>query len=462
MITPLRNWLSVCFLLLPSSILAQSTADKAARVAASESSVSILVNPGVPVEATAYYRRLQVRIGLPLIDAADNLTANLDQLIKHFGFTGLSAKDLEELGSFDLMPSDTASFDALAARVSDPAAFKASLTFDAFRNDNVLVSRFFAPKIVDYSSTPPFTPGWRKLVRLKALAGSDAFKANLLEAYNFVRADAAVDPFDKNTSKNNQVILVPRTFTKGTEDSAFFMVFLEKPSYTLGLALEGVAFDLPVLNQKSYFVPGACAQCHGHDARSGDQSPKPADGVFRAARVNYLDTDQWHDMVRHDFPQVAASANGVVFDGTKVTTSPAYKKAFDVIRKLNTGARDQNRTVETGDFKIGAAEFWLSSHVNSDEPISFDKRVLSLGGAVWNMAVQDEKDLLDTLNRYCFRCHSSIRYNVFDKQSTGDSSFGMEARLRLKQDNPRFMPNGRILPDPERERLINLINKVFP
>lgn len=229
MITPLRNWLSVCFLLLPSSILAQSTADKAARVAASESSVSILVNPGVPVEATAYYRRLQVRIGLPLIDAADNLTANLDQLIKHFGFTGLSAKDLEELGSFDLMPSDTASFDALAARVSDPAAFKASLTFDAFRNDNVLVSRFFAPKIVDYSSTPPFTPGWRKLVRLKALAGSDAFKANLLEAYilfNFVRADAAVDPFDKNTSKNNQVILVPRTFTKGTEDSAFFMVFL--------------------------------------------------------------------------------------------------------------------------------------------------------------------------------------------------------------------------------------------
>lgn len=152
----------------------------------------------------------------------------------------------------------------------------------------------------------------------------------------------------------------------------------------------------------------------------------------------------------------------MVFDGTKVTTSPAYKKAFDVIRKLNTGARDQNRTVETGDFKIGAAEFWLSSHANSDEPISFDKRVLSLGGAVWNMAVQDEKDLLDTLNRYCFRCHSSIRYNVFDKQSTGDSSFGMEARLRLKQDNPRFMPNGRILPDPERERLINLINKVFP
>lgn len=460
-----RFWWVLLCLLSPMAVVGQDTIGRTPETAESMSSVSILVNPGEEAEAIKYYQRLQNRIELQLLDASNNPTANLDQLINHFGFQGISAKDLEELPSFALMPSDDAAFDALAAQVTDPVAFKTLLTLESFENDNVLVSRFFAPKIVDYSALQPFTPGWRKLVRLKALPGSPAFNANLSEAYilfNFVRADAAADPFESNTSKNNQVILVPRTFSKGVDDSAYFMVFLEKPAYTLGFALEGVAFDLPALKQDKYFVPGACAQCHGHDARSGDLSPKPADGVFRSARVNYLDTDQWHDMVRHDFPHVSASANGGVFDGGKLTTDPAYKAAFDVIRKLNLGARDQNRTVDTTDFKIAGAEKWLSLHATSGDPVPFDERTLSLSGLTWNMANPDERDLLDTLNRYCFRCHSSIRYNVFDKQSTADASFGMEVRLRLKPDNTRYMPNGRILPDTELERLIDLINRVFP
>lgn len=460
-----RNCLILFYFLIPVVAIAQSAAVRAEKINLSISSVSILVNPGEPADAIKYYQRLQTRIGLQLLDESKNPSANLDQLIKHFGFQGISAKDLEELPSFDLMPSDSAAFDALAARVTDPVQFKSLLTLDSFKYDNVLASRFFAPKIVDYSTSTPFTPGRRKLVRIKALPGSTAFNANLSEAYivfNFVRADAAADPFEKNTSKNNQVILVPRTFSKGVEDSAYFMVFLEKPTYILSLALEGVAFDLPQLNQKSYFVPGACAQCHGHDARSGDLSPKPADGIFRSARVNYLDTDQWHDMVQYDFPHVAASANGVIFDGGKSIVAPVYKKAFDVLRRVNLAARDQNRTVDASDFKIAGAELWLSLHTSSDDPVPFERRILSSGGLTWNMRVQEERDLLDSLNRYCFRCHSSIRYNVFDKQSTADSSFSMESRLRLNSGNPRFMPNGRVLPGSERERLINLINKVFP
>jgi hypothetical protein len=224
-----------------------------------------------------------------------------------------------------------------------------------------------------------------------------------------------------------------------------------------------VAFDLPALGIQKYFVPGACAQCHGHD-RGGLAGPRPTDGVFRSARLNYLDTDQWTDMLGFDFGHVAASTHAVVFDGEKDLTTPKFKAAFDIVRRLNQSILKQVATVNGTDFKAKAIEKWLAVHAGNDQPQPAAARILSLGGAVWNPAVADEKDLLDKLNRYCFRCHSSIRYNVFDKAgvANANSDKNMEDRMRRQASDFRHMPNGRELPTAELEAFIALINKTFP
>lgn len=101
----------------------------------------------------------------------------------------------------------------------------------------VLVSRFFAPKIVNYASGEPFTPGWRKLVYLPVQPGSAAQKEGKISGayilFNYAATDRLLDPFSAKDgdghaiSKNNQVILVPKDLSpqvKGAyRDSAFFL-----------------------------------------------------------------------------------------------------------------------------------------------------------------------------------------------------------------------------------------------
>ena len=362
------------------------------------------------------------------------------------------------------MPRSQADYLALSKKVAQPSTFLSNLTLDSFQSERVLVSRFFAPKIVDYSGAPPYTPGWRKLVRLTALLGSRADvngAASVYILFNYVKADVNADPFKENRSKNNQVIVIPKTFAAGKEDSAYFMVYLEGPAYQLGLALEGVAFDLPVLKIGAYFVPSSCAQCHGHDAGAGDRGPRPKDGIYRFARLNYLDTDQWTDAMRLDFSALLGTKNGVVFDGGTDHTAPAFAAAFAVVRSLNTGIQKQNASVDASDFKTKAVEKWLELHAKSDAPIPQENR--SFGNQLWNAAPgSDDQQLLTLLSRYCFRCHSSIRYNVFDKEGVADLSGGIPIRLRLDPANKRFMPNGRILPTVDRDRLIELVERLFP
>jgi len=434
-----------------------------------EKSVSIFIEPGDLSEAQKYYNRISQRLGLRLLDQANNILpeANLTELINYLGYEGLVAGDLEALPSADLMPRDSSGFTLLSQKVSDSATFVAKRTLADFANDNVLVSRFFAPKIVDYTkvesptATQHYTPGWRKLVRLKPLPNSRASAADIDTTYilfNFVRDDVSLDPFDKNFSKNNQVIIVPKKFQNGAEDSAYFLVYLQAPENKLGFALSGVAFDLP--GAKDYHVPRSCAQCHGHDGRSGNSSPGPADGIYRQARVNYLDTDQWHDAINFDFPQLSGTPWAVVFDGGNDVQSSGYHLAMDVMRKLNAGARAQNKTVDETDFKFQAADKWIQLHTNQDGPVPFTDRVF--GASLWNATNPDEKELLSLLNHYCFRCHSSIRYNVFDKQGVNDSSGGFASRLNAATNSPRYMPQGRKLPTDVKNRIIELSEKLFP
>jgi hypothetical protein len=167
--------------------------------------------------------------------------------------------------------------------------------------------------------------------------------------------------------------------------------------------------------------------------------------------------------MRLDFPALLPTANGVVFDGGQDQTSAQYKRAFDVMRSLNADILAQNTSVDASDFKAKAARKWIDLHATNDLPVPQNQRALDTGGQIWNSdPASDDQKLLTLLSRYCFRCHSSIRYDVFDKEGVAGASFGMGPRMRLPPENRRYMPNGRILEASERDALIALVEQLFP
>src|SRR5262249_44209716 len=116
----------------------------------------------------------------------------------------------------------------------------------------------------------------------------------------------------------------------------------------------------------NYYVPRACAQCHGGLTNQ-----------FRA-KVNFLDTDHWVDRVapayglgdskfsREDFTALGQT-NGVIFDGRG--GSGYLARAFDVIWKLNKEIEAQNTEViedpdpgHPDNFAVRAVSKWLALH----------------------------------------------------------------------------------------------------
>jgi hypothetical protein len=422
-----------------------------ALITANALEIGILVATGSDSDAIKYYQRIS-----PLLGVGDTKTdlPTLSSLSAHFGFSSLTAEKLEIMTSLELMA--------------------------AFPNDQVLASRFFAPKIVDFNlrssnANYPYNAGWRKLVRLIALPGSKADQAGLAAAYvlfNYVQKDPTIDPFPNSSfnveSFNTQIIITRKSFKKETEDSAFF---LDYDTRSKGYAINdflSAAFDTapnpdPTNTHKNYYVPIACAQCHGHDQEGG--APTQA-GTFPFVKVNYLDSDQWYDMSKFgDFPSSPNVKWDVLFDGTSDHTSSQYKLAVDIMRKFNSLIRQQNldsaRTDGSDLFKIKAVEKWLSVHQANNNPAAPIDRALDLGNgaAVWQNT-PDDQHLLETLDHYCFRCHSTVLYNIFDKQGVVDEKRSIISKVQRLPEDPSHMPQGRILDSGTISDLVAYMNKL--
>ena len=197
---------------------------------------SILISPGDAATAKAYYKSVQTKIAFTLVNGSNDPSTDLNQLLASLGYKGISAANFEHLDPKLLMPKSADDFTELTSKVADPTLFKANMKLEMFQDDKVLVSRFFAPKIVDYTnSAKAFTPGWRKLVSLKDQTGSADVKIERAYVlFNFVQPKVDLDPFaEDNVSKNNQVILVPKGAT--ANDASFFTVFGQGPTYPLVL-----------------------------------------------------------------------------------------------------------------------------------------------------------------------------------------------------------------------------------
>jgi len=387
----------------------------------------IVPDTGSKEEAEAYYSRLKQTLGID-----DHLALN--GVLKYYGYAGLTANTIETQSSIDLMNSPL------------------------FGSGDILATVYFAPKVSDVAFADKYASiGWRKLVRLKARAGSDAINKNLTAIYllfNFFSkgsTEANKDPFSGRSS-NIQAILV---HSNGTAD---YMDFSGHDSlYARSLQLNA-SFDASNPNQpnqglkNSYYVPEACNMCHG--CASNNQP-----------ELNFIDTDYLFDRVQpgNDFEDLRAGKYGVLTDGGKIqsdggteeTTIP-YTKAFNIIKSLNTEAMIQNATVDTSDKNLQyiLSKNWLNRHVESSTYLHPVDRGLS-SDSPWSSTNANDAALLDDLDRYCYRCHGTIRYSVYDRPFVKGKALYMESLLKSHS-----MPKDRTLNAETITKISNELDKL--
>jgi hypothetical protein len=276
---------------------------------------------------------------------------------------------------------------------------------------------------------------------------------------NLDRSPFKTDTGGVNHSVNNQVMLIRGTGGKLTQPAYFmtFGAFNAKDPGERGKLITYLDASFDAADPKlpsgvnRYYIPVACAVCHGG----------------RKRKLNYLYTDHWFDRIRNDDFDDVGKKQPVLFDaGTNDPTKPEFKKAFDVFRTLNTEIRDQNKDADDGtstSFQQLAAESWLRGHATTENHLSlFQRSITATGTATWLEADPVDQKLLPLLNRYCFRCHSSVKYHVYDKSAVLDLRGEMSDRIK---ENPSgtpqiFMPQDREIRDPDRSQLIELLGKV--
>jgi hypothetical protein len=241
-----------------------------------------------------------------------------------------------------------------------------------------------------------------------------------------------------------QAILVPIYPTGGKHNDIYFLVYegLGKPHPgQVGFYLEAT-FDLAgSVPEDKYYVPVACGQCHG------TEKPNQPGG-----KVNYLDTDHWIDRTGDDFKLV--KPEDVLVD--------SEAQAYDTIRKLNAEIEKQNSAVlgvNDPKFAVLAARKWLDLHKEGQPNRHAPPLERGFGEAadsrIWTAGGNPDQQLLPLMNQYCFRCHSSVKFHVFQKEEV----IGRKTSIinRVTRGN---MPQDRKLDDSIKNKLLDLFRQL--
>jgi hypothetical protein len=422
------------------------------------------VPAGNPESATNYYRLLARTLEFSTTDQIFQTTIN--DVAAYMGYGGFTGADLQNLPSAVLMRPEqllipTNASGAIPNGLQNPEAVLTNLGAIPIRPDDILVTRFFAPKIMNIKE-PEATRkiGWRKLVRLRARPGSQAEKHHIASAiilFNiFTEPNAA--PFSPtDESVNTQIMLVPEAASVAPPngdglDALYWLDYgpLSKGG-TLSLALNAF-FDANELPQESngarpYFVPDGCVACHGINKR--------------ASLVNYLDTDHWFDRLENDFATVKASGRPLLVDAqTNDTSTLSYKVAFDVIRRFNAEADDQASRTQPAHDEALAAHKWLEVHATNNDHILPIDRAIGIEPRWSNQNTNDAK-ALDAFNQYCFRCHGTVKFSVFNRQELRSVQLLgiVQQAIQTNAVVGIKMPPDRELPGDVRTLMLNFIHQ---
>lgn len=395
------------------------------------SDFELMVDPGTLDGAFSYYKETFDELGLnpknlekqALVDSQ-----NLSGALAFLGYKGLSPQEVEDLPSAALMQ---------------------------LYPEKLLASAFFAPKITDVSKTP-VNVGWRKVVRFLALPGSEAEEKGIAAGYllfnKFQGPNYNLDPFkprpDKsNESKTTQFLLTRAAGSKLTRPVYFLVYGPVSGGGTLITYLTASfdARDPKIVPSGKYYVPNSCAECHGGKILEDDD--------WKKVKVNYLDTDHWFDRLGKgdDFEVLANAPFGILYDGGKDPAAPQFQAAFDILRRLNEEIQKQNESVEPNpdqpSFQLRAVRKWNELHQSSTSHQNpFARTLPSTAGEPWKADQMPDKELLPLLNRYCFRCHSSLRFNVFDRPEVGSRKAKILSYLEKPINDKFHMPQDRVLP----------------
>ena len=407
--------------------------------------VQLRVNPGSEAAARAYYDQLQQK--LVNFPKTPILESSIADMLVYYGFPALLATDLQALA-----PAVIMDFEKLRNAVTNKPEFNSAYSTRPLQAGEILVSRFFAPKIIDVrdpqtDGVPKGGFGWRKVLRFKSRAGSPA-RTNGLDAFYllFNFADNAPKFPEGKAAGQIQALLVPTYPTGGKHNDIYFLVYENLTVTTpgkVGLFLIAT-FDLAgAVPDDKYYVPTACGQCHGTE-----KANQPG------GKVNYLDTDHWIDRTGDDFKLV--KPEDVLVDGETL--------GYDTLRKLNTEIEQQNSAVigaTDPKFALLAVRKWLELHKEGQPTANRHVPPLNRGFAeaagdpIWTAGADPDERLLPLLNQYCFRCHSSVRYHVFQKKAVNQRKTSIIARVRSGN-----MPQDRKLSDDTKNIFLQLMEKL--
>jgi len=422
-----------------------TAAPKKGVAAAAGTEAALRVSPGTLEEAKKYYEEIRQNLGaFPKPTLAES---SIGDMLGYYGFPALPPEKLE-----DLNPATIMDFERLRRAIAT-AEFEAAYRDRPLQAGEILVTRFFAPKIINVrdpqtDGVPVGGFGWRKVLRFRSREGSPARAAGLDSFYllfNFTSGSGTAFP-EKIHAAQIQAMLTPLYPSTGKHRDAYFLVYEKLDSGTPGkvgfflVATFDLAGSVP---DDKYYVPRACGQCHGTEV--SDQ---------KGAKVNYLDTDHWIDRTFDDFRKVP-DANVL----------PEGAASYATFRQLNGEIAKQNEAViaQSGGkpFALLAARKWLDLHKEgqsgADQHVDFSRRGFAekAGDPVWDARGTVDYQLLPLLNQYCFRCHSSVRYHVFQKQAVIDRKASITARV-----NSGNMPQDRKLDQATKDRLIALMNQL--
>jgi hypothetical protein len=368
------------------------------------------VPPGTEEGAKRYYRILSRTLQFSTPELISKTT--LDDVASYLGYAGVTGADLQNLPPDVLMNTE---------RLLDPNTLQnresviASLASVPFQPNDILVTRFFAPKIMDIKQPVETRKnGWRKLVRLKSRPGSLAALHNIVSGiilFNFF-TQPGVPPFAQGTeSVNTQVMLITEpSHVPGLQaDGPDTLYWLDYDQLSKGgllsLALHA-SFDAnelpPAANDtKAYFVPDGCAACHGASTHR--------------SMVNYLDTDHWFDRLENDFTSMKNNGQALLVDAkTNDTNSLDYIFAFDVIRRFNAEADELVQKAQPAHDEALASKKWLALHSTNTAHFLPPERAIGKEPR-WTAQNAADTKTLDLLNQYCFRCHGTVKFSVFNR-----------------------------------------------
>lgn len=310
----------------------------------------------------------------------------------------------------------------------------------AGKRDEVLALRYFAPKTSSVGRDGHATElGWRQIIWLRARLGSTAAGVGIESAFvllNFQQpaGDVAKDPFAR-PPLYTQVMLVS---TDPVRRPTRWLVFGQDQTRANGIKATFEGGDVASGGQTLH-LPDACAQCHGGDER--------------LPHLNLLDIDNWSDRASE------GDTFGIVSSRALVGLTPmghCTTRPIDVVRKLNQEIQRHNdlEGLRTPAFVREAVASWNAKHQRVDAVAMADR---SFGKTRWVSLLRKDKELLGMLNRYCYRCHGTIRFDIYNR-----SQVVTMADRAIRQINLGLMPldrqRDRLLPDAERQKLVQLLD----